>query len=215
MNDAENKSQYLTKLRRLWKGTLYVGIVAVYVGILVASLVVVGWKTALLVLGLIGLSQLFRYIASEVDRIGWVIRGQDESDTDVDSTTSLKRRLFGLLTLLVQLPVVALVIHVYMSVGEVWSAALLLALIVVELLFQEIRRINRKVAYREASYGFQDRSLLEASHQHSSLDQGSDEVLTERLERLEKLAAEGKISKRGFEKARDKYWIRHVMDSRE
>lgn len=215
MNDTESASPYLTKLRRLWKGTLYIGIAALYIAVVVLTLILIGWQAGLLAVGLVGLSQVFRYIASEVDRIGWVIRSQNDDEQEIGSTIKLRRRLFGLLTLLVQLPSIALVIYIYANIGLNWSVAFLFALIAVELLFQEIRRVNRKVAYREASYGFQDRSLLAASHQSGGPDEGRDATLNDRLDRLEELVDEGKITRKGYEKARDKYWIRHVMESRE
>lgn len=215
MSDTESDRPYLTKLRRLWKGTLYIGIAALYIAVVVVTLVLIGWQAGLLAVGLVALSQVFRYIASEVDRIGWVIRGQNNGDPETSSTIKLKRRLFALLTLLVQMPNIALVVYIYTNIELTWSMAFLVALIAVELLFQEIRRINRKVAYREASYGFQDRSLLVAGHQAGGTNEAHDATLTDRLDRLEELVDQGKISRKGFEKARDKYWIRHVMESRE
>ena len=215
MSDTESTIQYLTKLRRLWKGTLYIGIVALYVAIVGASLVMVGWLTGLLALGLIGLSQLFRYIASEVDRIGWVLRTENDEEAHIEQTSSLKRRLFALLTFLVQLPNVALVAHIYTNVLLIWSGVLIVALVVIELLFQEIRRVNRQVAYREASYGFEDRTLPTPGQKSSATQLGQDAVLKDRLNRLEQLVDEGKITREAYEKARDKYWIRHIMNARE
>ncbi len=215
MSDNESESQYLTKLRRLWKGTLYIGIVASYIAILVATVLLIGWTAGLLALGLLALSQLFRYIASEVDRIGWVIRDQHDAEQQAEGTTSLKRRLFALLTFLVQLPNVTLVVYIYMKIGIPWSVVLVVTLIVIELLYQEIRRVNRKVAYREASYGFQERSMLASGHQGTATHEGQDATLTDRLDRLEQLVDEGKITRKAYEKARDKYWIRHVMEKRE
>ena len=52
-------------------GTLYIGIFAVYALFLGLLLVYYGWRPALLSLFLIGLIQLFRYVAEDVDRIGW------------------------------------------------------------------------------------------------------------------------------------------------
>ncbi|MCY4129817.1 MAG: hypothetical protein OXG15_11355 [Gammaproteobacteria bacterium] len=215
MSDTESDSPYITKLRRLWKGTLYIGIAALYIVVIVATLVLIGWQAGLLAVGLVALSQVFRYVASEVDRIGWVIRSQNDDEQEIGGTTKLRRRLFALLTLLVQFPNIALVVYVYTNIGLTWSVVLLIALMAVELLFQEIRRVNQKVAYREASYGFQDRSLLTTGQQGVGSQEGRDVTLTDRLDRLEKLVDEGKISRKGYEKARDKYWIRHVMESRE
>ena len=41
-----------------------------------------------------------------------------------------------------------------------------------------------------------------------------DAMLTDRLDRLEQLVDERKITRKAYEKARDKYWIRHVMDKK-
>ncbi len=221
MSDAPSENRYLIKLRRLWKGTLYIGIVALYVAVAVGALLLIGWQAGLLILGLVALSQLFRYVASEVDRIGWLLQTENLDDTQLNPdehesrrTNKLRRNLLGLLALLVQLPNIALVVYVFGSIGMLWSVACFSALVVVELMFQEIRRVNRKVAYREASYGFQDRSLLTPGH-HEINREGQVASLEDRLEELEALVDEGKISRASYEKARDKYWIRHVMETRE
>ena len=49
--DTESENQYLTKLRRLWKGTLYIGIVASYIGILVETVLLAGWQSRLTSVG--------------------------------------------------------------------------------------------------------------------------------------------------------------------
>ena len=221
MSNADSESQYLIRLRRLWKGTLYIGIVAFYITVVVGSLVLINWQAGLFALGLVGLSQLFRYVASEVDRIGWLLQTQNTEDDgsrldeDQDlSTNKLRRNLFRLLALLVQLPNIALIIYVYGNVGMLWSVACVAALALIELMYQEIRRVNRKVAYREASYGFQDRAMF-TSDQTGGTREGQDAALKDRLERLEQLVDEGKISRKGYEKARDRYWIRHVMEAKD
>ena len=66
--DAE---RFALRLRRLWIGTLYIGIFAIYLLILGLLVVYYGWRPALLSLFLVGLIQLFRYVAFDVDRIGW------------------------------------------------------------------------------------------------------------------------------------------------
>lgn len=221
VSDAQSENTYLIKLRRLWKGTLYIGIVALYIAIPVASFLLIRWQAALLVLALVGLSQLFRYVASEVDRIGWLIQTESLYDDhaplfneQAQGTNTLRRNLLTLLTCLVQLPSIALIIYVYGNIGVLWTVVCFFALVVIELMFQEIRRVNRKVAYREASYGFQERAMLTPGH-HDVTRKGQLAMLEDRLERLEALVDEGKISRESYEKARDKYWIRHVMESRE
>ncbi len=61
------------KLRKLWKGTLYISVIALYVLLLGSTFVFFGYKAALLSLFIIGVIQLFRYIASDVDRLGLII----------------------------------------------------------------------------------------------------------------------------------------------
>ncbi len=216
MSDTERENPYLIKLRRLWKGTLYICVVALFVAVVVTTLVLLGWQSSLLALGLLALSQVFRYVASEVDRIGWVLRLQNDSENQEQSTTRLRRTLLVLLIILVQLPNFALLVYVvYGDVGLYWSLAYFATLSVIEILFQEIRRVNRRVAYREASYGLPDRSPLNVGPHEGSKHESQDAILLDRLDRLEKLVDEGKISRKSFEKARDKYWVRHVMESRE
>ena len=123
MSDSESDIPYLTKLRRLWKGTLYIGIAALYIVVVVLTLILIDWQAGLLAVGLVGLSQVLRYIASEVDRIGWVIRSQNDDEQEIGNAITLRRRLFGLLTLLVQLPNIALVIYIYTNIGLNWGVA--------------------------------------------------------------------------------------------
>jgi len=216
VSDSERENPYLIKLRRLWKGTLYICVVALFVAVVVTTLVLLGWQSSLLALGLLALSQVFRYVASEVDRIGWVLRLQSDDENQGQSTTRLRRALLVLLIILVQLPNIALVAFViYEDVGIDWSFAYFVTLVVIEILFQEIRRVNQSVAYREASYGLPDRSPLMVGAHDGLKHESRDAILVDRLDRLEKLVDEGKISRKSFEKARDRYWVRHVMESRE
>ena len=82
------------RLRRLWTGTLYIGVFAVYTLLLGLLLVFYGWRPALLSLFLIGLIQLFRYVADDVDRIGWLlsqknIEGGKEGLSNIEQNYSI------------------------------------------------------------------------------------------------------------------------------
>ena len=212
MENETAENTYLIKLRRLWKGTLYIGIVALVIAIIVAVFLVIGWQASLLAIALIALSQLFRYIASEVDRIGWVLRTANHDEAESRATTRLRRTLLLLLILLVQLPVVGLFLFVAMRETMVWSVSMLVALIFIELMFQEIRRVNRQVAYRDASYGLDERPPLVPGHANNDLNERKDVALQDKLDRLERMMEEGLISRKAFEKACDKYRVRAVME---
>lgn len=77
--------------------------------ILALLLVYHGWRAALLALFFIGLGRLLRYIANDVDRIGWSIT-TELRDQDIDEDTrSYQRRMLWLLLGLTQAQNIALV----------------------------------------------------------------------------------------------------------
>lgn len=204
----------LVRLRRLWKGTLYIAVAAIYVGLISATFFGLNWKASLFLFGLIVLSQIFRFIADEVDRIGWVIASESSGDNDAQSASRYRRWLLLLLVLLIQSPNVALVVFIYQSWTTIAGHVFLALIIVAELLFLEVRHINRSVAFREAIYGSPLGVLTGTQPSNEPVDRGKDQELEERLRVLEKLASDGKISHQAYEKARDKYWVRRVMDAK-
>ncbi|MCY3840194.1 MAG: hypothetical protein OXH09_16350 [Gammaproteobacteria bacterium] len=197
------------KLQRLWKGTLFVGIGGGYVLLVAMLFVYHGWRAALLALFLIGVSQFFRYIANDVDRIGW--RMTNESDQSAGETTKRyqKRMLFALASLIQALNL-ALIYQAY-HLGDLrWMLPMLLGLVLIEVLYARIRSVNRRVEFEEASYGFKDRGPLTRGPE--AMRASNQARLDNKLEELKALADEGLISRKAYEKARDKHRIRSVMD---
>ena len=209
-----DSSDIRLRLQRLWKGTLFVGVAGGYLGLLAAGLILFGWRAALLASFFVLLGQCLRYIASDVDRLGWTMARADESaDEPFDAGTKrYQRRMLRLLGTLALLPSVALTAQAHM-LGD-WQAASVAAavLTLVEALYLAIRRANRRTAFTEASYGLRDNSLF---------GRGPDSVrdLAEtravRIERqlgeLKAMADDGRISQRAYEKARDKHRVGLVM----
>lgn len=214
MNEEIDVSSYLVKLRRLWKGTLYIGLAAIYVFLVIAAFVLAGLYAALFALALIVLAHVFRYVADEVDRIGWVIRANESDDAEVTKTLRLRRVLLFLLVPLVKIPIVVLIGFAYTYLAVFWANVCLILLVFGELLFLEMRRVNRQVAYRDASFGRHYGNSMLGAIETPVSNATDDAELRDRLANLEALLKDGKISLRAFEKARDKYWVRHVMEGK-
>ncbi|MDE0190431.1 MAG: hypothetical protein OXQ90_03660 [Gammaproteobacteria bacterium] len=197
------------KLQRLWKGTLFVGIGGGYVLVVAMLFVYHGWRAALLALFLIAVSQFFRYIANDVDRIGW--RMSNESDEAAAETTKrYQRRMLFALAGLIQALNLALIYQAY-HLGDLrWMLPILIGVVLIEVLYSRIRSVNRRVEFEEASYGFKDRGPLTRGPE--AMQASNQARLDRRLEELKTLADEGLISRKAYEKARDRHRIRSVMD---
>lgn len=206
------------QLQRLWKGTLFIGIAGGYT-LLVASLFVFhGWRPALLAVFFIVLSQFFRYIANEVDRIGWQLRNAPDSLSAEKgrkvgaTTTRFQTRMLYLLLGLAQLQNLALACQAYVLADAVWALATVVGLAVIEILYGLVRRVNRRVDFEEASYGFRDRSVLrDGAEAIDASAQAKEAKLAQKLGRLKQLADEGLISERAYRKACDKLRIDHIV----
>jgi hypothetical protein len=96
MEEIED-SDINVRLQRLWKGTLFVGIAGLYVLIVSMLLIYHGWRRALLSIFLIVLSQFFRYIANDVDRIGWNITNRQQGKEISESTKTYQSLMLYLL----------------------------------------------------------------------------------------------------------------------
>lgn len=205
---AENSAHI--KLQRLWKGTLFVGIGGGYVLLVAMLFVYRGWRAALLALFLIGVAQFFRYIANDVDRIGWRMSNEWSDEPIADSTKRYQRRMLVALVGLAQAVNLALIYQAY-HLGDLrWMLPILAGLALIEFLYSRIRSVNRRIEFEEASYGFKDRGPLSGG---PNAMRASDQArLDRKLERLEALAEEGRISRKAYEKARDKHRIRSVME---
>ena len=209
-----NANRFLLRLRRLWKGTLYIAIATIYIGLLAWVFLSVGWLSSLLVLGLIALSQIFRFIAEDVYKIGLAIQDDDLPSTN-NEATRFQRLLRVLLAFLVWLPIVAIVLYLVFTGGDWLYYSALFGLVLAEWLFLEVRRTNRAIAFREASYGLNPSTVALGTPEHESVDKARDEDLEARLATLKTLVDEGKVSQAAYEKARDKYWVRRVMNPRQ
>ena len=169
-----------------------------------------GWRAALLALFLIGVAQFFRYIANDVDRIGWRMSKEWSDEPIDDSTKRYQGRMLMALIGLAQAMNLALVYQAY-HLGDLrWMLPTLLGLAVIELLYSWIRRVNRRIEFEEASYGFKDRGPLGGGP--DALRLSNQAKLDDKLARLKALAEEGQISTKAYEKARDRHRVRNVME---
>ena len=198
------------KLKRLWKGTLFVGIGGGYVLLVAMLFIYHGWRAALLALFLIGVSQFFRYIANDVDRIGWRMSNEWSDEPIAESTKRYQRRMLVALAGLAQALNLALIYQAF-HLGDLrWMLPTLLGLVLVEVLYSRIRGVNRRIEFDEASYGFKDRGPL--GRGPDAMRASNQAKLDGKLDRLKALAEEGRISRKAYEKARDKHRIRSVME---
>ena len=214
MNAAAPDESIRLRLQRLAKGAIFVGIAAGYTLLLALALVLHGWKPALLALFFIIVGQLFRHIAGEADRLGWRLdaeRNEATPETDA-SPRSYQRRMLWLFASLAQLPNVALVAQAALLAGPQSGAVTAASLLVIEALYLTVRRLNRRTAFREASYGFKDRGPFSggATPIDASRERREAEV-EQKLAQLHRMAEEGRISHKAYQKACDRHRVRVVM----
>lgn len=197
------------RLYRLAKGALFVGIAAGYVLLVGLTLVLFGWRAALLAAFFVLTGQCFRHIADEADRVGLSLASDEDGAAD---TRDYQRRIVRIFTGLTQLPNVALAVQAFLLAGWPWGAPATAALLVVELLYVRVRNLNRRTAFREASYGFRDRAPLEGGGMNvgAARDLRAAEV-ERRLTELCAMVEEGRVSQRAYDKACDRYRVRAVM----
>ena len=197
------------RLQRLAKGALLVGITAGYVLLLGLTLVLFGWRPALLAAFFVLTGQGLRHIASEADRIGVSLAGEQGAAPD---TRDYQKRMLRIFTGLTQLPNAALAVQAFLLAGWPGGAAATAGLLVVEILYALVRNLNRRTAFREASYGFPDRGPFRGGvvHAEAARDLRAAEV-EGRLEELSAMVEEGRVSERAYEKACDRYRVRAVM----
>ncbi len=198
-----NADKLALRLRRLWMGTLYIGIFAVYTLLLGLLLIHYGWRPVLLSLFLIGLIQLFRYVADDVDRIGWLL-SEENIEREKEGIIQHRAKLQYLLLTLILLLNLAIVYQVYLVSSWQQASVLLIGLILVEMMFRQIRATNRQIDYRSPIYGFKHPGPITTGSESSRLQ--------EKLAKLYQMAERGDISQRAYEKARDRELIKRVMD---
>ena len=207
---AAGRPDVEVRLQRLWKGTLLVGAVGDYALLLGLLFVQYGWRAALLALFLVAVAQFFRYIANDVDRIGWDLANR-ASQTN-ERAGRYQSRLLWLLFGLTQAVHVALIVQAALLGGADRAATTLLALALVEMLFALVRRANRQTAFEQASFGLEEPALAGRRTGPTRWDDTQRAKLDRKLKQLKKMAEEGEISERAYEKARDKHLVRSVMD---
>lgn len=201
---------FQARLQRLWKGALVVLISAGYLVVIALHLVLHGWQAALVALLVIAVGLLLRYIGNDVDRIGWQL-GQD--GTADAKTTRRQQRMYHTLAALTQVPNVALVVHGHLLGGWWWAAGLAGGLLGIEMLYTRIRKVNRAVAFAQASYGFAELGPHHGPQRLGALRETKERELERKLDTLERMAAEGLISRKAYKKARDKLRVRFVMET--
>jgi len=152
-NGPRDTSTLLLTLRRLWKGTLYVGIAGIYLCLIDILLINHGWTSALLAVFLIGVGQFFRYIESDVDRIGWVARTR-EVEGDAEEVHRYQRRMLCLPVAVIQALNLVVVLELYWVASWQLAAGGFAGLVVIELLYSRIRSVDRRIEFQPVRYGF-------------------------------------------------------------
>jgi MFS family permease len=198
-----NADKLALRLRRLWMGTLYIGIFAVYILLLGLLLVYYGWRPALLSLFLIGVIQLFRYVTNDVDRIGWLL-SQENIEGEKEGIIQHRTKLQYLLLTLILLLNLAIVYQVYLVSSWRQAIGLLIGLILVEMMFRLIRATNRQIDYKSPLYGLKHPDPITTGPESSRLE--------EKLAQLKQMAESGEISQKAYNKTRDRELIKRVMD---
>ena len=205
MTKSPSDPEIRLRLQRLWKGTLFIGIAGTYAALLAAGLILFGWKSALLAAALILLGQCFRYVANDIDRLGWTMANAAEGERPEafgDATKRDQRRLLRLLGGLVLLTDLGLAGEAYVLADWHGAGTAAIALIFVEWLYVGVRRVNRRISFVEASYGLREGNLLDRGP-----GQRPATSVEQRLDRLKAMAEAGDISQRAYEKARDKHRV--------
>lgn len=214
-HSQQDENVYLVRLRRLWKGSLYVCIAVIHVVLVSLAVVFLGWIGGLLTFALVLLSMVFRFVASEVDRIGWALSMQPVEESANGQATAWRRALMFLLALAMHTPIVILIWYVWSNLNATFGIGTLFLFVVAEVLYQEIRRTNRKVAFRQASYGQRDGSLVFGVPASSNRSKEIDDVaaIEQKEQKLREMVGENRISPRAFRKAKDRLWVKHVLES--
>lgn len=202
-------------MKRLWKGALHVLAVASYIALIIGMLVIGNWIAGFVTLGLVLLAQSLRYVASAMDRIAHSIgkQAQDEENQSRSSSSPIVSAI--LVWLLIQGCNVAIGLYAMNLDGTQAALRVLAILVFVEAIYLGLRMINRRIAYEPASFGIADKNLLhEGPVPFENLDERAKKRIEQRLEVLKNLAADGDISQRAYLRARDKYLVRYVMESK-
>lgn len=224
-----------TRLRRLLKGALYICITGIYVSIV--SLMFFGshWKDALLSIVLIAFSLVLRFLSEELYYLGKQLRS--DSSNQKPTSARLQKCFYRITVLLIHVTSVGLLVQTFFvldrlgfnvlqdpvnqvavelawfGIGSlIWLGSLLLGLLVNEVMFIWIRRVNAQISYRLASYGYREGDPFGlAGNEHGVQRREAEAVLEKNIATLSGMVEDGKISKKNFEKYRDKHRIEFVM----
>lgn len=209
------RTDSLKQMKRLWKGALHVLAVASYIGLIIGMLVIGSWLAGFVTLGLVLLAQSLRYIASAMDRIAHSLRQQ--ADGEETQSGSHRSSLLSAILVWILIQGCNIAIGFYaLDLGGTGSTLRVAAILVfIEATYLGLRLINRRIAYEPASFGIADRSVLrEGPVPYEKLATREKERIEQKLQVLKELAESGEISERAYLRARDRYLVRYVMDSK-
>ncbi|MDP7593152.1 MAG: hypothetical protein QF552_10765 [Litorilituus sp.] len=215
MPKEKSTNDIALKLRKLWKGTIYIGITGVYVLLLGMVLVFTGLRPALLTFFLIALVQLFRYIAGDVDRLGWVMDNKEVSG-DQEDARSYQSKMLLLLFSIIQISNLAIVYQTYQISTGSWACLAFIGIFAIELMFMKIRKINHEIDYELASYGLKDSSPIchgvNAQDFNESKLTKENEEIDKKLETLKLMVEKGELTQKAYEEVRDQQLIKRIMN---
>ena len=205
-------TRFKLRLLRLWKGVLLLTIGTSYVLYILWMLLYVGWREALFAALAVVLIQGLRFVANEVDRIGWRLTGQTDNEDETENPHKLQKRLLVLIVFLIQAANIALVVQAYWITDLHWVIGLVALLIFIELLFAMVRRVNREISFDSPVYGSPEGLWLGMDSNRTTSDlEKRLEKLDERLDSLDELRQEGKISAEAYRRAVDEYRVAEAM----
>lgn len=204
---------YRNRLLRLFKGTVLLLIFAFYVVLLAVQFMIGSWVSALVALGFILSVTLFRYIGYAVNRIGVRMRQSGEA---TKTTLRVQKILTtGLISavLLHNVCLVAIVLFTSDFLDAGWVAGWVACwLLVIEGLFECVRRVSIKVDFEPALYGFpEDTPLGRDSHAARATGE-SQSTVARKIAALKDLLDRGEISEKAFRKTKDKLLVQRVLD---
>jgi hypothetical protein len=205
----------LKLIKRLWKGALHVLAVASYISLIIGMLVIGSWLAAFVTLGLVLLAQSLRYIASAMDRIAHSISLRKQRGEDATGSLVLPTLSAITVWILIQGCNAAITLYAFNLSGTESFVRVLVVLVFIEATYLGLRIVNRRIAYEPASFGIADRNVLRTGPvPYEKLAGKEKERIEGNLQRLKKMADTGDISEQAYLRARDKYLVRLVMESR-
>lgn len=202
-------------MKRLWKGALHVLAVASYISLIIGMLVIGSWLAGFVTLGLVLLAQSLRYIASAMDRIAYSVanRRRSEESAQNSQVSPIFSAIF--VWILIQGCNAAIALYALNLAGSQSLIRVLAALVFIEATYLGLRLVNRRISYEPASFGIADRNVLRTGPvPYENLAERERERIERSLQRLKEMADRGDISERAYLRARDKYLVRYVMESK-